>query len=111
MATRTGTRGKRAPAKRAPGKRRRAGTRTAPPEPSVWERGRESAGRQLGGHGADAAAVALLVLGVVSDAAGAVGSGLADGLGALFGTARYAIPPVCIGFALLLFFFHARPAA
>ncbi len=116
MATRTGTRGKRAPAKRAPGKRRRAGTRTAPPEPSVWERGRESAGRQLGGHGADAAAVALLVLGVltllglVSDAAGAVGSGLADGLGALFGTARYAIPPVCIGFALL-FFFHARPAA
>src|SRR6266540_3908906 len=116
MATRTGTRGKRAPAKRAPGKRRRAGTRTAPPEPSVWERGRESAGRQLGGHGADAAAVALLVLGVltllglVSDAAGAVGSGLADGLGALFGTARYAIPPVCIGFALL-FFFHSRPAA
>src|SRR6266511_2209860 len=116
MATRTGTRGKRAPAKRAPGKRRRAGTRTAPPESSVWERGRESAGRQLGGHGADAAAVALLVLGVltllglVSDAAGAVGSGVADGLSALFGTARYAIPPVCIGFALL-FFFHARPAA
>jgi S-DNA-T family DNA segregation ATPase FtsK/SpoIIIE len=114
MPSRTTTR-KRAPAKRAPAKRKPASRAKAVPEPTVWERQRAAAGRQLGGHGADAAAVGLIVLGalttlgLVSDAAGAVGKGLADGLGTLFGTARYAVPLVCFGFAILCF--RVRPAA
>src|SRR6187549_2952466 len=100
MATRTTTRGRRAPAKRSQPKRSQSEkkgsgrSRTkAVPEPTVWERRRAEAGRQLYGHGADAFAVGLLVLGVLttlglaSDAAGALGEGLADGLGALLGTA------------------------
>src|SRR5436190_16007709 len=98
MATRTTTRGRRAPAKRSQPKKKAASTRSrakAVPEPTVWERRRAEAGRQLHGHGADAIAVGLLVLGILtalglaSDAAGTLGEGLADGLGALFGTARY----------------------
>lgn len=122
MATRTTTRGRRAPAKRSQPKRSQSGKSSgrsrakAVPEPTVWERRRAEAGRQLYGHGADALAVGLLVLGVLttlglaSDAAGALGEGLADGLGALLGTARYAVPVLCVGFAVL-FFFQARPAA
>jgi len=113
VATRTTTR-KRAPAKRKPAKR--APRRPAPPpEPTLRIRAREAARRELGGHAADAAAVGLLVLaalttlGLVSDLAGPVGSGLADGFGALFGQARYAVPAVAAGFAILLF--AARPAA
>ncbi|HZP30780.1 MAG TPA: DNA translocase FtsK [Acidimicrobiia bacterium] len=94
-------------------RRRAAAPRTRraapPPRPSVWERHRDEAGRQLAGHRADAAAVALLVLavlttlGLVSDAAGAVGSALADGFGAVFGVAKYAVPPVCVVVAVLCF--------
>jgi S-DNA-T family DNA segregation ATPase FtsK/SpoIIIE len=122
MATRTQTRSKRAPAKRKPSTSKGSGRtaagssrRAAPPEPTRRDRAREAARRELGGHGADAAAVALLVLaalttlGLVSDLAGPVGSALADGFGTLFGKARYAVPLVCVGFALLLF--SARPAA
>ena len=98
------------PRRKAPASRR-----AAPPEPTRRDRAREAARRELGGHGADAAAVALLVLaalttlGLVSDLAGPVGSALSDGFGTLFGKARYAVPLVCVGFALLLF--SARPAA
>src|SRR5215467_9615853 len=110
MPSRTSTRRKPAPPKRrkskakAPSRTRRsapaprARRAAPPPTPSRWDRHRETAGRQLGGHGPDAAAVALLViaalttLGLASDAAGAVGSGLADAFGAIFGLARYAVP-------------------
>lgn len=116
MATRTQTRSKRAPAKKKPAARKApAARRSAPPEPSRRDRAREAARRELGGHGADAGAVALLVLavlttlGLVSNLAGPVGSALADGAGTLFGKARYAVPIVCVGFAVLLF--RARPAA
>ena len=52
---------------------------------------------------------ALTTLGLVSDLAGPVGSGLADGFGALIGRARFAVPFVCLFFAVLLF--RQRPAA
>jgi S-DNA-T family DNA segregation ATPase FtsK/SpoIIIE len=96
-------------AKRGPAKRRSA------PPPTRSERAREAARRELGGHGADALAVGLLVLaalttlGLVSDLAGPVGRGLNDGFGWLLGRARYAVPVVCIVFAILLF--SRRPAA
>ncbi|MCJ7437373.1 MAG: DNA translocase FtsK [Acidimicrobiia bacterium] len=97
------------PTKRAPAKRRSA------PPPTRSERAREAARRELGGHGADALAVGLLVLaalttlGLVSDLAGPVGRGLNDGFGSLLGRARYAVPVVCVVFAILLF--SRRPAA
>ncbi len=117
MATRTASRAstrskstakKKAPAKRAPSKR-------AAPPPTRTARARDAARRELGGHGADALAVGLLVLaalttlGLVSDLAGPVGSGLSDGFGSLFGRARYAVPVVCVVFAIVLF--SRRPAA
>ena len=95
---------------RAPAKRR-----SAPATPTRSERAREAARRELGGHGADALAVGLLVvaalatLGLMSDLAGPVGRGLNDGFGSLFGRARYAVPVVCVVFAILLF--SRRPAA
>jgi S-DNA-T family DNA segregation ATPase FtsK/SpoIIIE len=97
-------------AKRAPAKRR-----SAPATPTRSERAREAARRELGGHGPDAVAVGLLVvaalatLGLVSDLAGPVGRGLNDGFGSLLGRARYAVPVVCVVFAILLF--SRRPAA
>ena len=116
MPSRTSTRRKAAPSKRRkspPRKRRpsppRARRAAPPPRLSRWERHRETAGRQLGGHGPDAAAVALLVvaalttLGLASDAAGAVGSGLADAFGAIFGLARFAVPVLCVVIAVLCF--------
>jgi S-DNA-T family DNA segregation ATPase FtsK/SpoIIIE len=123
MPSRTSTRRKssRGRTKKAPARRRRAapaprGRRQAPPKgPSAWERRREEAGRQLAGHGADAAALALLVLavlttlGLLSDAAGPVGSALADGFGAVFGVAKYAVPVVCVTVAVLCF--RAGPRA
>src|SRR5438477_13215189 len=112
MATRTASR-KRAPAKRTRSSSSRGSSRKSapPPEPTLRVRARA----ELGGHGADAAAVGLLVLavlttlGLVSDLAGPVGSGLADGFGTLIGKARYAVPVVAIGFAILLF--RVGPAA
>ncbi|MCJ7670955.1 MAG: DNA translocase FtsK 4TM domain-containing protein, partial [Acidimicrobiia bacterium] len=119
MATRTASRattrsgskgsGTKKAAKRAPAKRRAA------PVPTRSERAREAARRELGGHGSDALAVGLLVLaalvtlGLVSDLAGPVGRGLNDGLGSLLGRARYAVPVVCVVFAIVLF--SRRPAA
>ena len=108
-------------AQAAPSKRRKSPPRKRRPSPPAarraaprpgrraWERHRETAGRQLGGHGPDAAAVALLVvaalttLGLASDSAGAVGSGLADAFGAIFGLARFAVPVVCVVVAVLCF--------
>src|SRR6516164_3682863 len=123
MPSRTSTRRKssRGRTRKAPARRRRAapaprGRRPAPStRASAWERRREEAGRQLAGHGADAAALALLVvaglttLGLVSDAAGPVGSARADGFGAVFGVAKYAVPVVCVTVALLCF--RAGPRA
>src|SRR5262249_17884763 len=77
-------------------------------QPSAITRGRGAASRQLDGHRADVAAVALVVLGVLltlgltSDLAGPIGDGLADATGALFGRGRVAVPVACLGFALLL---------
>jgi hypothetical protein len=91
----------------------RAGAKRGPARtPSPWERHREEASRQLRGHGPDAAAVALLVVGVLTalglagDAAGSVGRALGSVSGALFGVARYAVPVVCIGVAVLFFWWR-----
>jgi len=76
---------------------------------------RVRAQRELGAHAADAAAVGLLVvavlttLGIVSDLAGPVGRGLDDAFGGLLGLARYVVPLVAVGFAILLF--RVGPAA
>src|SRR5829696_8651311 len=89
--------------------RRRNKRRRAPARPTAWERSREAAGRQLRGHGADALAVALVVVGVLtvlglaSDLAGSVGSFLADGSATMLGRGRIAFPLACFGFAVLLF--------
>jgi len=64
----------------------------------MLSRGREAAGRQLAGHRADVLAVGLFVVGAIvalglwTDLAGPVGSGLADGAGAAVGRARVAVP-------------------
>jgi DNA segregation ATPase FtsK/SpoIIIE, S-DNA-T family len=90
-------------------KRRRGHRRRAPARPNTWERTREAAGVQLQGHGADALAVGLVILGVLtvlglaSDLAGPVGSFLADGSATLLGRGRLALPAACFGFAVLLF--------
>ena len=90
-------------------KRRRNTRRRAPARPTAWERSREAAGRQLRGHGADALAVGLVVIGVLtvlglaSDLAGSVGSFLADGSATLLGRGRIVFPAACFGFAVLLF--------
>jgi S-DNA-T family DNA segregation ATPase FtsK/SpoIIIE len=90
-------------------KRRRNTRRRGPARPTAWERSREAAGRQLRGHGADALAVALVVVGVLtvlglaSDLAGSVGSFLADGSATMLGRGRIAFPLACFGFAVLLF--------
>src|SRR3989440_352515 len=51
-------------------KRRRNTRRRAPARPTAWERSREAAGRQLRGHGADALAVGLVVIGLLHLAGG-----------------------------------------
>ena len=93
----------------------RRGTSRRVASPPLRVRASEAARRELGGHAADAAAVgllvvaALLVLGFVGDLAGALGTGLADGVATLLGRARYALPVVLVVFAILLF--SVRPAA
>jgi DNA segregation ATPase FtsK/SpoIIIE, S-DNA-T family len=95
--------------RRAATKRRRRSSRRRPARPTAWERTREAAGVQLQGHGADALAVGLVILGVLtvlglaSDLAGPVGSFLADGSATLLGRGRLALPAACFGFAVLLF--------
>ncbi|HEV3135573.1 MAG TPA: DNA translocase FtsK 4TM domain-containing protein [Acidimicrobiia bacterium] len=90
-------------------KRRRNTRRPAPARPTAWERSREAAGRQLRGHGADALAVGLVVIGVLtvlglaSDLAGSVGRFLADGSATMLGRGRIVFPAACFGFAVLLF--------
>jgi S-DNA-T family DNA segregation ATPase FtsK/SpoIIIE len=122
MATRTAAR--RSPSRSGAKKKRSSrgrpsstrSRRAAPgPGPSAWARSREAAGRQLEGHGQDITAIVLLVVGVltalglVGDAAGGVGRGLGSVAGALFGLARYVVPVVCIGLAVLCFWW--RPGA
>src|SRR2546429_5104740 len=84
-------------------KRRRNTRRRAPARPTAWERSREAAGRQLRGHGADALAVGLVVIGVLtvlglaSDLAGSVGSFLADGRATLPRRGPTLFPVACFG--------------
>jgi DNA segregation ATPase FtsK/SpoIIIE, S-DNA-T family len=95
--------------RRSTAKRRRRSPRRAPARPTAWERTREAAGVQLQGHGADAFAVGLVILGVLtvlglaSDLAGPVGRFLADASATLLGQGRLALPAACFGFAALLF--------
>jgi DNA segregation ATPase FtsK/SpoIIIE, S-DNA-T family len=90
-------------------KRRRRSRRRTPARPTAWERSREAASIQLQGHGADALAVGLVILGVLtllglaSDLAGPVGRFLADSGATLLGRGRLALPAACWGFAALLF--------
>ena len=97
---RSGT--KKAPAKAAPNPRRSAD----------WDRRRGEARSQLRGHGPDAAAIVLLIVGVLTalglygDAAGGVGSVLASASAAIFGLARYVVPFVAVGLAVLCFFWR-----
>src|SRR3954468_19912977 len=102
-ATKTRGRGRsRSKAKSSTRKRtaRRSTSRSRPAsqKPSALAKGRAAASRQLAGHRGDAAAVGLVVIGVLSalglwtDLAGPVGSALADGTGAVMGRARVAIP-------------------
>ncbi len=108
------TRSRRAPAKpqsrRTPAKPRT----TKPPAkkasggPAPGAKVRAAARTQLRGHGTDALALTFLVIGMVSalalatDLAGPVGSGLADGLSALFGNGAFLIPIALIAVAGLL---------
>jgi S-DNA-T family DNA segregation ATPase FtsK/SpoIIIE len=109
---RTRTRARRS----APKRRRPPAHRPAPSRPSGWRRGRAAAGRQLAGHRADASALGLLVLGVLtalgllSGLAGPVGDGLASGAGVVLGRARVAVPFACACFAVLLLLRHGRGA-
>jgi DNA segregation ATPase FtsK/SpoIIIE, S-DNA-T family len=95
--------------RKAATRRRRRAPRRAPARPTVWERTREAAGHQLQGHGADALAVGLVILGVLtllglaSDLAGPVGRFLADSSATMLGRGRLAFPAACFGFAVLLF--------
>ncbi len=90
-------------------KHRRNTRRRTPARPTAWERTRQAAGHQLQGHGADALAVALVIIGVLtvlglaSDLAGSVGSFLADGSATMLGRGRIVFPAACFGFAVLLF--------
>ena len=106
MATATRQR-RRAPARRTT---RKPASRRAPARPArtALSRSREAAGRQLGGHGPDAAAIALValgilwVLGLTSELAGAVGRGLESGSAAALGRARVLVPVACFVAAGLL---------
>ncbi len=95
---------KRSPAKRKPHNkppRKRAGT---PPSSRV----REAARTQLRGHGTDALALAVLVVGLLTglalatDLTGPVGSALADGITALLGNGAFLVPTALITVAVLL---------
>jgi S-DNA-T family DNA segregation ATPase FtsK/SpoIIIE len=116
-------RGPATPTRRKRGRSRPANSRSkgrAPARaagPSRWERSRDAAGRQLGGHGPDALAVALLVLaaltvlGLASDLAGPVGDALASAAGMLLGRADVLVPVALVGAAVLLFWGPRATAA
>jgi len=106
---------------RGKGSSGRSGTKKAPPKSSAkaasgrsadWDRRRGEARSQLRGHGPDAAAIVLLIVGVLTalglfgDAAGGVGSVLASASAAIFGLARYVVPFVAVGLAVLCFFWR-----
>ena len=116
MASRTTTRSPRraSSAAKKPNRTRASSTRRRPPPPEPPRH--DFAGavrRQLGAHRNDAIGVGLLVLaaltalGLASNLAGTLGRGLADGLGALLGQARYGVPIACVIFAVLCL--RARP--
>src|SRR5438309_994240 len=90
-------------------------SRPAPQEPGVLAKGRAAASHQLAGHRSDAAAVGLVVIGVLcalglwTDLAGPVGRALADGTGAVLGRARVGIPVACVAFAVVLLWPRRAP--
>ena len=96
------------PARKRSRSRSAASVPCASQEPGALAKGRAAASRQLAGHRSDAAAVGLVVVGVLcalglwTDLAGPVGEALADGTGAVLGRARVAIPVACIAFAVVL---------
>ena len=119
MATRTASRSNASRSKRSKGSGKgsgkgRSNAKAAPAtrRSADWDRRRDDARRQLRGHGPDAAAIVLLIVGVltalglVGDAAGGVGRVLSDACAAVFGLARYAVPFVTIGLAVLCFFWR-----
>ena len=95
---------KRAPAKRKPPSKppRKAGGR------HQASRVREAARTQLRGHGTDALALAVLVVGLLTglalatDLTGPVGAALADGITALLGNGAFLIPTSLVVVAVLL---------
>ena len=105
MASRTTTRSRRRPSGTAKPVARRPTRRKAEPEPPRYDL-TAAARRQLHAHRGDAAGVGLLVLaaltalGLASNLAGGVGRGLANGLGAVAGQARYGVPLACVAAAL-----------
>ncbi|MCZ7525246.1 MAG: hypothetical protein M5U14_01965 [Acidimicrobiia bacterium] len=98
---------RRSPPRREPASRRTRARSTARP-PGRWSRTREAAASQLGGHAADAVAIALVVLavlsalGLASDLADPVGSALASGAGALLGHGDVLVPLAAAGLAVAL---------
>jgi S-DNA-T family DNA segregation ATPase FtsK/SpoIIIE len=103
--------GSRTTATRGTGASRRSGTATRSGRAPAPRR-RDAARHQLRGHGPDAAAIVLGIVGVltalglVGDAAGGVGRVLASVSAAVFGLARYAVPVVTLGIAGLCLFWR-----
>ena len=93
-------------AKRGGGKRpaKKASARPAPKQSRV----REAARTQLRGHGTDALALGVLVLGLLSalalatDLTGPIGRALGDGLTALLGNGAFLVPVSLLAAAVLL---------
>ena len=73
---------------------------------------RDAARSQLEGHGGDATAIGILVVGILcglalaTDLAGPVGAGLASGLTALLGNAAFLVPLSLVAVAVLLLWRH-----
>ncbi len=83
-------------------------TKRPPARPPRTHRVREAARTQLRGHGTDALALTVLVLGLLcglalaTEVAGPVGAGLGEGLGALLGHGAFLVPLSLVAVAVLL---------
>ena len=94
-------------AKKGPGRAKAPAKRSQAAPVEKHSRVREAAKTQLRGHGADALAIGVMVIGLLSALAlateltGPVGSALGDGLTALLGNGAFLIPLSLIAFAVL----------
>ncbi len=101
--------------RRAPARKRAPAKRKPPSKPPRKAAGRPQASRvreaartQLRGHGTDALALAVLVVGLLTglalatDLTGPVGAALADGITALLGNGAFLIPTSLVAVAVLL---------